>query len=125
MARERLSSLQKYILKRIYDKCSITKRGLKSYFNKEYGMSLENRERVTLHRSLANMIKKGLISRGKYKNYVLTEEGLRALIANDSVAVEKNISIKDYEERRVKDEKEYEQYLAALKRFSRPRRIVK
>ena len=82
MLKERLSKLQEWILKRIEEKTSISHRGLKRYFNKELIDPLTNKERVTLFKSIKNMILKGLIKEGGFKNYRLTEKGFNYLKVN-------------------------------------------
>jgi len=96
LKKERLSKLQKWVLKRIEEKSSITTRGLKSFFNKELRDPLTNKERVTLFKSIKNMISKGLIQKGEFKNYVLTEKGFNSLKVNVSSYDMTNISFKDY-----------------------------
>lgn len=84
MLKERLSKLQEWILKRIEEKTTISHRGLKRYFNKELRDHLMNKERVTLFKSIKNMISKGLIKGGEFKNYILTEKGFNSLKVNVS-----------------------------------------
>jgi len=96
MGKERLSKLQKWVLKRIEENSSISQRGLRRYFNKELRDPLTNKERVTLFKSIKNMISKGLIQKGEFKHYVLTKKGFNSLKVNDSGYVMTNISFKDY-----------------------------
>lgn len=96
MLKERLSKLQKWILKRIEEKTSISQRGLKGYFNKELRDPITNKERVTLFRSVKNIISKGLIKEGEFKNYILTEKGFNSLKVNVSGSDVRYINFKDY-----------------------------
>jgi len=96
LKKERLSKLQKWVLKRIEENSSISQRALRGYFNKELRDPLTNKERVTLFRSIKNMISKGLIRKGEFKNYVLTEKGFNSLKVNVSGYDMTNISFKDY-----------------------------
>jgi hypothetical protein len=113
MAKERLSKLQKWILNRIYKNGAISKPGMKGYFNKEIRDALNNSERVTLHKSVRNLIQKELLTKGPYGSYILTEKGFNALLkANVSLVGSENVSFKDYQEREEKSRKEYESWLA-------------
>jgi len=96
MLKERLSKLQEWILKRIEEKTSISQRGLKRYFNKELRDPITNKERVTLFKSIKNMISKGLIKEGEFKNYILTEKGFNSLKVNVSGSGVRYINFKDY-----------------------------
>ncbi len=96
LKKERLSKLQKWVLKRIEENSSISQRGLRRYFNKELRDPLTNKERVTLFKSIKNMISKGLIQKGEFKNYVLTEKGFNSLKVNVASYDMTNISFKDY-----------------------------
>ena len=84
MLKERISKLQEWILKRIEEQTTISQRGLKRYFNKELRDPITNKERVTLFKSIKNMISKGLIKGGEFKNYILTEKGFNSLKVNVS-----------------------------------------
>ena len=84
MLKERISKLQEWILKRIEEKTIISQRGLKRYFNKELRDPLMNKERVTLFKSLKNMISKGLIKEGEFESYILTEKGFNSHKVNVS-----------------------------------------
>ena len=126
MSRERLSKLQKYIIEEIYDKTSITFRGAKRYFNKEdRDTLLNNKERVTLHKSFQNMLAKGLIEKGSYKNYLLTEKGFNILKANVFHYNNENINFKDYQSRQQEEQRQaetlYEDYVKTIKEFIRIR----
>ncbi len=103
MAKERLSKLQRQILEKIYNKPAQSKKGLKVCFGKDpLRQSLTNSERVVLHKSLNNMLRKGLIERLR-GGYILTEACCDVLKANECHAGEKNISYKDYQQRLVKE----------------------
>ena len=115
MGKERLSKLQKWILQRIEENSSISQRGLRRYFNKELRDPLTNKERVTLFKSIKNMISKGLIRKGEFKHYVLTEKGFNSLKVNVSGYVMTNISFKDYLTSLEKSDKEYRAYLDTIK----------
>ena len=105
MLKERISKLQEWILKRIEEKTSISQRGLKRYFNKELRDPITNKERVTLFKSLKNMISKGLIKEGGFKNYSLTEKGFNSLKVNVSGIDVRNY--KDYLSRLESSDKEF------------------
>ncbi len=125
MSRERLSKLQKYILEGIYDKTSITFMGAKMYFNKEDRDTLLNKERVTLHKSFQNMLAKGLIEKGSYKNYLLTEKGFNILKANVFHYNNENINFEKYQSRQQEEQRQaetlYEDYVKTIKEFIRIR----
>jgi len=107
MLKERLSKLQQWILKRIEEKTSISQRGLKRYYNKELRDSITNKERVTLFKSLKNMISKGLIKEGEFKNYILTEKGFNFLKVNVSGSGVRYINFKDYQSSLESSDKEF------------------
>jgi len=114
MLKERLSKLQEWILKRIEEKTSISQRGLKRYFNKELRDTLTNKERVTLFKSVKNMISKGLIKEGEFKNYILTEKGFNSLKVNVSGSDMRYINFKDYLSSLESSDKEFKAYLKGL-----------
>ncbi|MCH7928144.1 MAG: hypothetical protein IID03_09225 [Candidatus Dadabacteria bacterium] len=105
MLKERISKLQEWILKRIEEKTTISQRGLKRYFNKELRDPLMNKERVTLFKSIKNMISKGLIKEGEFKSYILTEKGFNSLKVN--VPGSDITNFKDYLSRLESSDKEF------------------
>ena len=115
MLKERLSKLQEWILKRIEEKTSISQRGLKRYFNKELRDSITNKERVTLFKSLKNMISKGLIKEGEFKNYILTEKGFNSLKVNVSGSGVRYINFKDYVSSLESSDKEFKASVKGLR----------
>ena len=117
MLKERLSKLQEWILKRIEEKTTISHRGLKRYFNKELRDPLMNKERVTLFKSIKNMISKGLIKEGEFKNYILTEKGFNSLKVNVSGFDVRNF--KDYQSSLESSDKEFKAYQKGLRTFIR------
>jgi len=116
MLKERLSKLQEWILKRIEEKTSIAKRALRGYFNKELRDPLTNKERVTLFRSVKNMISKGLIKEGEFKNYILTEKGFNSLKVNVSSLGVRYINYKDYLSSLESSDKEFKAYQKGLQK---------
>ena len=116
MVKERLSKFQNWILRQIYQNDSINKKGLKKFYGKGLRDALTNKERVIIHRSLNNMLKKGLIDKGQYNNYILTEKGFSKLLnVNTCPAVATNVNFKEYLGRLQKNQQEYEQWLDVLK----------
>ena len=110
MAKERLSKLQSYILKALFEKCVLNSKGIKAIYLEKYNNSkktLSNSDRVTLHKSIKNLLAKGLIERGAYRSYMLTEKGIETLKAN-TVHLLDNINFKDYKKRVDEDRAEYE-----------------
>ena len=114
MPKERLSKLQKWILQKIYNKITLISKGIKEYLNKNPNVTFSRRtwwrkkvephkdklttsERVTIHRTLENMLQKGLIDKGKYENYFLTKKGFETFVnANKIHTVEDKVSFKKY-----------------------------
>ena len=118
MAKERLSKLQNWILRQIYQNNSITKKGLKKFYGKGLRDALTNKERVIIHRSLNNMLKKGHIDKGQYHNYTLTEKGFNKLLnVNTCPADMTNVNFKEYLRRQQKDQQAYEQWWTRLKQW--------
>ena len=115
MLKERISKLQEWILKRIEEKTTISQRGLKRYFNKELRDPLMNKERVTLFKSIKNMISKGLIKEGEFKNYSLTEKGFNSLKVNVSGYDVRYINYKDYLSSLESSDKEFKAYQKGLR----------
>lgn len=125
--RERLSTFQAWVLERIYNETAISKQGLKAFYKKarsdtkgpgqtfhefQCGLPLTTSERVTIYRSLKNMLQKKLIYAGKYGSFYLTEKGFNAYVnANKSHASGKNVSFKDHEKKRDKHLARFEQWL--------------
>ena len=105
MLKERISKLQEWILKRIEEQTTISQRGLKRYFNKELRDPITNKERVTLFKSIKNMISKGLIKEGEFKSYILTEKGFNSLKVN--VPGSDITNFKDYLSRLESSDKEF------------------
>ena len=118
MAKKRLSKLQNWILRQIYQNDSINKKGLKKFYGKGLQDALTNKERVIIHRSLNNMLNKDLIDKGQYKNYILTEKGFNKLLNVNTFHVgATNVNFKEYLRRQQKSQQEYEQWLDVLKQF--------
>ena len=111
MLKERLSKVQEWILKRIEEKTTISQKGLKRYFNKELRDPLTNKERVTLFKSIKNMISKGLIKEGELKNYILTEKGFNSLKVNGTGSGVRDINFNDYQSSLESSDKEYKAHL--------------
>lgn len=110
MAKERLSKLQSYILKALFKKYALNNKGIKAIYLEKCNNSkktLSSSDRVTLHKSIKNLLAKGLIERGVYKSYMLTEKGIETLKAN-SVQPLDDINFKDYKKRVEEDRVEYE-----------------
>ena len=114
MLKERLSKLQEWILKRIEEKTTISQKGLKRYFNKELRDPLINKERVTLFKSIKNMISKGLIKEGEFKNYILTEKGFNSLKVNVSGSGVRYINFKAYLSSLESSDKEYKAHIKVI-----------
>ena len=117
MLKERISKLQEWILKRIEEKTTISHRGLKRYYNKELRDPLMNKERVTLFKSIKNMISKGSIKEGEFTNYILTEKGFNSLKVNVSGFDVRNF--KDYQSSLESSDKEFKVYQKGLRTFIR------
>ena len=110
MAKERLSKLHRYILKALFEKCALNNKGIKAIYLEKYNNSrktLLNSDRVTLYKSIKNLLAKGFIERGAYRSYMLTEKGMETLKANTFHRVD-NINFKDYKKRVDEDRAEYE-----------------
>jgi len=88
MAKERLSKLQLNILEEMYKKRYVFKSSLKVFYNKRPGDTWENSERVTIHKSLNNLVSKGLVSDYKNNRYCLTENGFEVLKAKKTRILE-------------------------------------
>ena len=115
MLKERLSKLQEWILKRIEEQTTISQKGLKRYYNKGLRDPLTNKERVTLFKSIKNMISKGLIKGGEFKNYILTEKGFNSLKVNVSGYDVRYINYKDYLSSLESNDKEFKAYQKGLR----------
>jgi len=96
MAKERLSKLQLNILEEMYKKRYVFKSSLKVFYNKRPGDTWENSERVTIHKSLNNLVSKGLVSEYKNNRYCLTENGFEVLKANKNKDIRNNVNFKAY-----------------------------
>ena len=115
MLKERLSKLQEWILKRIEEQTTISQKGLKRYYNKGLRDPLTNKERVTLFKSIKNMILKGLIKEGKFESYILTEKGFNSLKVNVSGYDVRYINYKDYLSSLESSDKEFKAYQKGLR----------
>ena len=115
MLKERISKLQEWILKRIEEQTTISHRGLKRYYNKGLRDPLTNKERVTLFKSIKNMILKGLIKEGKFESYILTEKGFNSLKVNVSGYDVRYINYKDYLSSLESRDKEFKAYQKGLR----------
>ena len=115
MLKERISKLQEWILKRIEEQTTISQKGLKRYYNKGLRDPLTNKERVTLFKSIKNMILKGLIKEGKFESYILTEKGFNSLKVNSTGSGVRDINFKDYLSRLESSDKEYKDYIKGLR----------
>ena len=115
MLKERISKLQEWILKRIEEQTTISQKGLKRYYNKGLRDPLTNKERVTLFKSIKNMILKGLIKEGKFESYILTEKGFNSLKVNVSGCDVRYINYKDYLSSLESSDKEFKAYQKGLR----------
>lgn len=98
MAKERLSRLQLRILGEIYENRYITKDSLKSYYGKQLNDNWSNSERVTIHKSLHNLVSKRLIFNAINDRYYLTELGFELLKANASLNNQVDVNFKVYKQ---------------------------
>lgn len=80
MAKERLSRLQKWILTQTFNSVSFSKRDMKKFFGKTLRQPLTNSQRLILYKSLASLLRKELITKGPFKNFILTEKGFLKLM---------------------------------------------
>jgi len=96
MGKERLSKLQKWILKRIEEKNSI-------------------KQSNTLFKSIKNMISKRLIKEGEFKNYILTEKGFYSLKDSVSLYDMKYSNFKDYLSSLENSDKDFKAYQKGIK----------
>jgi hypothetical protein len=79
MAKERLSTLQKWLIYRTKFIGSINKKRMKGFFNKSSRDVPTNNERGLLYKSLSSPVQKELLTKDSYRNYILTEKGINVL----------------------------------------------
>lgn len=101
--KNRLSKLQKWILKRGYEDCGVLDR----HFLEFYGLydpqthckkAFGNANRVTKLRCKRRMFLNGLLEMREGKT-ILTQKGINTLKANDCQNGQENISFNDYSQR--------------------------
>ena len=108
----------------MYEETAIDRRAVRKYYGKRAGGlgdkdSMTTAERVSIHRTLKNMVQKGLLQKGPHQAYILTLSGFQAhRKANDSANGGPIVSFKEHEERREKGLAEFEQWLDGLKRLA-------
>lgn len=97
----RLGTMQRWMLSRIFEQGALTRRGMRGYYGKRRGWgrgdALTDSERVSIHRSFHALVAHGLIVKGRFGSYILTEAGFaRHLQANGSRIGEGNVSFSEY-----------------------------
>lgn len=80
----------------MYKKRYVFKSSLKVFYNKRPGDTWENSERVTIHKSLHNLVSKGLVAEYRNNRYCLTKNGFEVLKANKNKNIRYNVNFKEY-----------------------------
>ncbi len=118
MAKERLSKLQKWILTRTFELGTVQRSELRELINRESKGKMTDSERVTLHKSINNLLRKGLLTKTRYNGYILTKKGYGLITKVNSPGENKTyVSYNAYREREEQRLDEYKAWKAQLERL--------
>jgi len=112
-----LSKLQKWILNETFNDGIFNRWKMRVKFNKDsYKEKFSNAERVIIHRTLRNMVEKGLLyHRGNWWFFHLTEKGFNAFLkTNKSLQLSTSVNFKDYQKRAEQKDEEDQKRLSAI-----------
>ncbi len=81
MSKERLSKIQKQVLVTTFEDGIFNRGRMRDFLDKKEGIPFTDSERVIIHRTLRNMVQKGLITHlGNWWHFHLTEKGLNVFL---------------------------------------------
>ena len=121
----RMGRLQRWVLDQMVTKGAISTNQVRGFYGKEFGEAMTTAERVSIHRSIRNLERKGWIEKRTYQwgsvFYVLTACGVAALKASEFGSESENVNFSEYDAKRDEFFRGYEGWRNSIPWLPSPR----